>query len=216
MATRTSKTTAKKTTPPRKTTPRKTAAKKAAADTTATVIQLRPPLATRRRSAADPYTPEQLTEARAAYASAMAMLPIPVLAWIVPSQATSRRAAAHMADGTVITHVADRAPVFTADIPCRHGARHETTIRTAEALSKARQDAATCEYQHAAADQHRAITDGITPTPDQPVKVNALPEGIKRATAAAAETQPLPLTDIAEGLATRTADTETPKEHPQP
>lgn len=222
MATRTRKTTAKKTAT------RKAASSKPATPTKpGTVTQLRPPLATRRRSAADPYTPEQMTEARAALASAMAALPVPVLAWQVPAQTTSHRAAAHLTDGTVITHVAHRRPVFNADITCNHGARHTYTITTAGELADARKNAATCTIQHAGDSLHEAIARGphtltaeapTTPIPNPAVR--ALGDGLKRAKAAKAaatdETQPLSQQDIADGIAARTADTETPKEHPQP
>ncbi len=182
-----------------------------------TVVELRPKLATRRRTAAGPYTPEQLTEARACQASAMAQLPIPVLAWTVPTQTTSDRAHALLADGTLITHVAHRAPVFTADIPCRHGARHHHTIRTAAELDRYRKAAAHCEHQHANDEQHQAITDGVRPTTaTQPTKVNQLAEGIKRATASVTDTQPLSEAEIAAHIAQQLADNDAPKELPPP
>lgn len=202
MATRTRKTTAKKTTARK---PRTT--KTTSTPRTGTVVAFRTPLKTRRQTATGPYTTDQLTEARAALASAMAALPIPVLAWTVPTQNTSRRATAHLADDTVITHVADRAPVFTADIPCRHGATHHTTIRTATELTTARLAAANCKVQHATDGWHQAITEGVH-TP----KVSPLHDGLKKAHAATTDTQPLSTDEIAAHI-TATA---TAKEHPQP
>jgi hypothetical protein len=215
--TRAQKTAAKKTATGKTASKRPTRSRKTPArDDKGTVVQLRPKLATRRKTATGPYTADQLTESRACQASAMAALPIPVLAWTVPAQTTSDRAAAHLADGTVITHVAHRAPVFTTDIPCRHGARHHHTIRTANELHRYRQAAATCEQQHANDDQHQAITEGVRPTTaTQPTKVNGLAEGIKRANASVTDTQPLSEAEIAAHIAAQLAD-QTPKEHPQP
>jgi hypothetical protein len=137
---------------------------------------------------------------RAALASAAARLPVPVRAWTGPT--------AHLADGTVLTHTPAHAPTYTAQPPaftatlrCPHGAIHAYTIHTAQELHRARLLTAQCDQR--------------APHPKTPA-VHPLPEGIRRADASAPDTQPLSGDDIADGLAARTADTETPKEHPQP
>ena len=53
------------------------------------------------------------------------------------------------------------------------------------------------------------------PTYDDTAR-RALGDQLTRTRADTTETQPIPRDEIAAGLAARTADTETPKEHPQP
>lgn len=124
------------------------------------------PLPVRRRDFTGPYTPHQLTEARAALASATAQLPIPTLLWLTQ---INGRAAARLGDGTLLTHNGPHhQPNFTAHIPCPHGALHEHTVHTAHDLATARTLTRTCTTPHG---------------PQQP---------------------------------TKHADTDQPKEHPQP
>lgn len=167
----------------------------------ATVIDLRKPLPT----LAGPYSATELAAARAALASAMARLPIPVHAWRGP---TTRHT-----DGTVIRHTDPRPPAFTtpahppvfvAHIPCARGAHHQYIVRSAHDLHQARQAARTCTQQHTTNDHHNALTRGVPEQPaSRPVKVNHLADGLHRARAAAHNTQSLNLADIHAGLAAR-------------
>lgn len=203
MATRTrnaNKQTAKKTTPrPRKTTKTRPAN---APVNTATTVDLRKPLPVRRRVFVGPMGAQEQAAIRAALASAAAQLPIPVRTWNGPT--------AHLTDGTVITHTpahayTDQTPTFQAAIRCPHGAAHTYTIHTAQELHRARQITALCNQ----------TTDTAPQTPQPNPAVRALGDALTRARTAAADTQPLTLTDITAGLEAR-ADTETPKGHPQP
>ncbi|MGW1870967.1 hypothetical protein ACWCPS_36180 [Streptomyces mauvecolor] len=173
-----------------------------------TLVDLRHPLPVRRPRFTGPATPAELTEARAALASAAASLPIPHLAWHAPGRG---RAFAVLADGTVITHFANRAPVFTVQLPlCPCGAIHETTITTAAQLEAARTAACTSQHDDTAA--HEALPVGIQAAPSPAIKtpaVRSLGEGLRRAAAAVADTQSLVLADIAATL-------EQAEEHPEP
>lgn len=96
---------------------------------------------------------------------------------------------AHLTDGTVITHTP----------------AHAYTIHTAQELHRARQITALCNQ----------TTDTAPTTPQPNPAVRALGDALTRAKTAAADTQPLTLADITNGLEAR-ADAEVPKEHPQP
>lgn len=180
---------------PAKTAPdRKAAAKKALPNTRpvnkATVTDIRPPLPVRRRVFVGPMGVTEQAAIRAALASARAALPVPVRAWNGPT--------AHLDDGTVLTHTpahtaTDHTPTFTAAIRCPHGAIHPFTIHTALELHRARLLTAQCDQR----------TDTAPDTPAPNPAVRRLGDGLTRAHAAAADTQPIP-----------TIDTETPKEHP--
>lgn len=171
------------------------------------------PLPVRRRDFTGPYTPHQLTEARAALASVTAQLPIPTLLWLTQ---INGRAAARLGDGTLLTHNGPaHQPNFTAHIPCPHGALHEHTVHTAHQLAEARATTTLCQTPHGTPDQDTAITRGTTPTTQPKTSaVLQLHEGVHRAQAAATDTQPLALDDITTGLTTH-ADNDTAKEHPQ-
>ncbi|MGV9891670.1 hypothetical protein [Streptomyces sp. NPDC003395] len=206
------KTTTKKTAPARKTTAKKTPAARPAAESPSTAVTLvkKPQLAVRRRLFVGPHTPAELAAIRAALASAKAQLPVPVRAWTGPT--------AQLPDGTILRHTPTAAPTeqdpeFIARIPCPHGALHEYLIHTDRDLTGARAITRTCTTPHGGPNADHAITRGVQPA--KPVKVTHLTDGIHRATASAADTQPLSRDDITAGLAAR-ADTETPKEHPQP
>ncbi|WP_435606600.1 hypothetical protein [Streptomyces ardesiacus] len=199
--TRNAKQTAKKTTPR----PRKTTTKARPTNTpvnTATTVDLRKPLPIRRRVFVGPMGAQEQAAIRAALASAAAQLPIPVRTWNGPT--------AHLADGTVITHTpahayTDQTPTFHATIRCPHGAIHAYTIHTAQELHRARQITALCDQ----------TTDTAPQTPQPNPAVRALGDALTRAKNAAADTQPMSTKAIAAGLEAR-ADTEAPKEHPQP
>ncbi|MBE4761801.1 hypothetical protein [Streptomyces caniscabiei] len=197
----TRKTAAKKAPAARKATAKKTPTRPAAKARPAPV-DLRHPLPVRRRVFVGPMGAHEQAAIRAALASAAARLPIPVRAWNGPT--------AHLANGTVLTHTphhatTDQTPQFTAHIPCRHGATHQHLIHTARDLAAARTATNRCDGLHGA-------------TPPKPAAILQLREGIQRATASAADTQPLSRDDIDTGLAARAAgaDTDQPKEHPQP
>lgn len=216
MAARTNS--ARKTTPAKKTaakTPvkktaspaRKPAAKKALPKTapvnTDTVVDFRRPLPVRRKVFVGPMGVTEQAAIRAALAAAAARLPVPVSAWTGPR--------AELADGTVLTHTpphatTDRQPTFVATIRCPHGAVHAHTIHTAQELHRARILTVQCDQR----------TDTAPETPAPNPSVRALGDGLTRAKTATAETEPLNQAEIAAGLAARAADTETPKEHPEP
>lgn len=161
----------------------------------ATIVDLRHPLPVRRRLFVGPHTPAELAAIRAALASAAARLPVPVRSWNGPT--------AQLADGTVLTHTptfatTDQPPAFTAAIRCRHGAVHVYPVHNALDLSRARLLAHQCDQR---ADQPK------------PPAVHALPEGVRRAEATKADTQPLTTAEITAGLEAR-ADNDQAKEHP--
>ncbi|MFE1949969.1 hypothetical protein ACFW9D_05805 [Streptomyces sp. NPDC059524] len=214
MATRTAaKKTAKKTAANK---PRTRAARTTPAPTPAdptTLVDLRHPLPTR-RAFVGPLGAEEQTAVRAALASAMARLPIPVLAWHGPT--------AHLADGTRITHTDPRMPVhvppgqapeFTAHVPCPYGAIHEHLVHSAAELTAAREITRSCTRVHSL-DHQTELDEGVHPVPaPKPPIVVHLQEGIRRAHASAADTQPLTVDDIITGLHNR-ATNEQAREHP--
>ncbi|MFJ4473301.1 hypothetical protein ACIP2X_38205 [Streptomyces sp. NPDC089424] len=178
-----------------------------------TLVDLRPPLRIRRRVFVGPHKPTELAAIRAALASAAARLPIPVRAWNGPT--------AHLHDGTTLTHTpayatTDQPPQFIAHIPCPHGATHEYLIRSARDLAGARAVTSLCQVSHGSPDQDTAIRHGA-PAVAQPKPPAAfqLREGVRRAQALHDDTEPLNRDDIDAGLTAR-ADTDSPKEHPQP
>ncbi|WP_060888591.1 hypothetical protein [Streptomyces scabiei] len=195
------KTPAKKTPAARKATAKKPPAAKPTTKAQGTAVDTRPLLPVRRRVFVGPMGAHEQAAIRAALASAAARLPIPVRAWNGPT--------AHLTDGTVLTHTphhatTDQTPQFIAHIPCRHGATHQHLIHTARDLAAARTATNRCDGLHGT-------------TQPKPPAILQLREGIQRATASAADTQPLSRDDIDAGLNARTAgDPERPKEHPQP
>ena len=200
--TTTRKTTAKKTTTRTTTAKKAPAARKTATKPRGTVVDLRHPLPVRRRLFVGPMGAHEQAAIRAALASAAARLPVPVRAWNGPT--------AHLDNGTVLTHTphhatTDQTPTFIAHLPCRHGATHQHLIHTARDLAAARTDTNRCDGLHG------------TDLPKPPAVVQ-LREGVRRATASAADTQPLNRDEIDAGLADRAAaaDTDSPKEHPEP
>jgi hypothetical protein len=199
--TSTRKTPAKKTTTG-KTAARKTPTAKPASKPQRTVVDLRHPLPVRRRVFVGPMGAHEQAAIRAALASAVAYLPVPVRAWNGPT--------AHLGDGTVLAHTphhatTDQTPQFIAHIPCRHGATHQHLIHSARDLAAARTATNHCDGRHGTAQP-------------KPSAVLQLREGIQRATASAADTQPLSRDDIDAGLTNRAAaaHTDQPKENPQP
>lgn len=227
MATRTHAT---KATPAKKTTAKKATAKPPAKPTTrrnapaakarerGVQVDLRKPLPTRPRPVVGPLGATEQAAVRAALASAMLRLPIPVTAWHGPT--------AQLQDGTRITHTDVKPPAFntptdppqfTAHVPCPYGAIHEHLVYSAADLTEARAVTRTCTTAHGTADQHHALIHGVRPHPEPKTPVVLqLREGIHRANSAAAETQPLSTSRIAVGLEARTAAAadEEPKEDP--
>lgn len=212
------KTAAKRTTPAKPRTPRKTTtpalslvkddAKPDPAEAT-TQVDHRDPLPVRRRLFVGPMGASEQAAVRAALAAAAARLPIPVRTWNGSSAA--------LADGTLLIHNPGPDRHFTAHIACRHGAIHGWPIHTLRDLGEARALTHACERRHSSTAEDKAITHGVGPVPaPKPPAIHFLREGVRRATAAKAETQPLTADAIAEGIAARTPDTETAKEHPQP
>ena len=214
---------AKRTTATKPRTPRARAPRKATAlslvkethekatEATGTVVDLRYPLKPRRKLFVGPMDAHEQAGARAALASAMARLPIPVAAWNGPT--------ARLTDGTRITHTDTRLPAhnlangqpptFTAHIPCPHGGIHQHTVHTTLDLAEARAVTRICNTPHGGINADQAIRDGVTHTPDtQPVLI--LQDAIPRV----ADTQPLSTQTIADGLTARAADNDTPREHP--
>ncbi|MFE9812356.1 hypothetical protein [Streptomyces sp. NPDC005548] len=180
-----------------------------------TLVDLRYKLPVRRRLFVGPMGATEQAAVRAALASAAARLPIPVRTW--------NGSTAHLTDGTLVIHNPGPDRRFTAHIACRHGAIHGWPIHTERDLRTARALTHACERPHTApADDSNlnydhAISLGVGPIPQpKPSVVLALREGVHRAKATQAETQPLSLAEIADGVANRTPDTDTAKEHPQP
>lgn len=176
--------------------------------TTPTVIDSRDPLKVRRRLFVGPMGAHEQAAIRAALASASLRLPIPVSTW--------NGSTAQLADGTLLIHNPGPDRTFTAHIACRRGSIHGYPITSHHDLKTARALTHACERRHTANtpgdngleyDWHKAAGHGVQPT-------NRLSEGLKAAKKAAAVTQPLSKQEIADGLAARAADTETPKEHP--
>ncbi|MEU9703064.1 hypothetical protein [Streptomyces sp. NPDC047981] len=107
-----------------------------------TLVDLRHPLPVRR--IVGPPNAAQLAEARAALASAMARLPIPVLAW----HATGTTAYARLADQTLLVHEGGHHTQFTAWTPCPNGAHHAATVTDTATLHAARLAASDCTTAH--------------------------------------------------------------------
>ena len=224
------KTTAKRTTttaaaarPARKRTPRKTATPalslvKEQPDT-ATVVDLRRPLQTRRRDFVGPHTPAQLAEARATLAAAMAQLPVPSLLWLTQIDG---HAAARLADGTHLIHTHERAPEFTALVRCPTGGLHTELVTNPADLKAARAVTATCNRRHddtdpsaGTYDWHKAVTLGVQTV--VPTRLSPLNAGLQTAKKANADTQSMSLDEIGAHIAEQlAAETEQTKEHPQP
>lgn len=187
----------------------------------ATLVDLRKPLKVRRRRFVGEHTSAQIVEARAVLASAMAGLPIPSLLWLAQCDG---RAAARLNDGTLLVHTHERAPEFTAILRCPTGGLHTELVTNEADLRAARTNTATCTRRHddtdpgaGGYDWRKAATLGVQKL--IPARLSPLNAGLQVVKKATAETQPLPLDAIAEGLAARaaeSADTEEPKEHPQP
>jgi hypothetical protein len=135
--------------------------------------------------------PEFITEQQitAAYAARLADLPlIPITAWTPQPDGTVR---AHFPAGASLTHTPTG---FHALTPCPNGALHHHHITNGTELRHAAAATAHCTNLHG---QPRVLT-------------------LTQADTTNADTQQLARDDIDTGLANRTPDTETPKEHPQP
>ncbi len=193
--TRTRKQATKKTTPRNTTKPAHNPARDRA-----TIVDLRKPLPPRPRHLTGPMGPNEQAAIRAALATAATRLPIPVRTW--------NGSTANLTDGTILTHNPGPDRVFTAHIACPHGAIHGWPITTHTDLREARALTRICTRPHGTHDADTAITHGVRPTPaPKPSAVLQLREGIHRAHAATADTQPLNTQDIADGLNARAADT---------
>ncbi|MFF1444188.1 hypothetical protein [Streptomyces sp. NPDC058295] len=186
-------------------------------------VDLRHLLKPRRRLFTGPMGPNEQAAIRAALDTARAALPIPVRTW--------NGSTAHLTDGTLLTHNPGPDRLFTAHIACRHGAIHGYPITTHTDLREARALTHACERPHTTPTDHdgttydwdKAITRGVHTEPDpkpaptpKPDVVVQLREGVRRAHALHDKTEPLSLKDIADTVAARQADSETPKEHPEP
>lgn len=229
-----------KQTPAKKTTPRKTTAKKASAPAPKPAVKKAP-----RKAPVNTATVTEQAATHAALAAAALALPIPVRTW--------NGSTAHLTDGTLLIHNPSPDRTFTAHIACRHGAIHNWPINSHTDLREARALTHACERRHSTPttdgtelDWDKAITRGVGAVAQpKPSAVLQLREGIRRAEATKADTQPLdtseiagrqpralgdelthsdagvtdtqPLShdEIAEGLAQR-ADNDQMKEHPQP
>lgn len=96
--------------------------------------------------------------------------------------------------GTRIQHLPGTNIPFTALTPCTQGATHTTPVANRTQYDNAVKAASQCTQLHG---RPRTLT-------------------LHQAATTAADTQQLSGDDITTGLAQRTADTEQPKEHPQP
>lgn len=137
--------------------------------------------------------PEFITEAQitAAYTARLADLPlIPITAWKPGPDGSVR---AHFPSGATLTHTPD-ATGFDALTPCPQGAVHHHHITTGQELRHAAAATAHCTHPHG---RPRTLT-------------------LAQAATTTADTQALTRNDINTGLAQRSADTEKPKEHPEP
>lgn len=210
---------AKRTAPARP--PRKRKSTAPALSLVKTVVDLRKPLTVRRQLFVGPMGPNEQAAIRAALDSARLRLPVTVRTW--------NGSQALLADGTLLIHNPGPDRVFTAHVACPHGAIHGWPINSHTDLREARAVTRACGRPHTAPtadpddihiehDWDKAITRGVLPTArPKPPAVQSLREGVRRAEATKADTQPLDLNDIAEGLAERAAaDHDQPKEHPQP
>lgn len=223
------KTTAKRTTTPakpraprtrttRKATPALSLVKEDTTPRTNTVVDLRHPLKTRRHNIVGTHTSAQLTEARACLASAMAALPIPHLLWLTQIDG---RAAARLADGTLLIHTHHRAPEFTAILRCPTGGLHTELVTNDRDLKAARAITGTCTRRHddtdpaaGGYDWHKAITLGIQKV--IPARLSPLNAGLQIVKKTTADTQSMSLDEIGAHIADQlAADTEQTKEHPQ-
>jgi hypothetical protein len=234
--------TAKATSPAPATPAKKTAAKRAPAKKAARVPRKRntekPPTqpslslvkATPPRTDDDGRRRDFVTDAQiyAVHAARLAGLPIHrIRDWCDHGDGTATRP---LKDGTL--HYTHATRTLTWQATCLMGAIHTYRLDSPSTAAAARVQAATCQQLHADLTTIPKLTpneleglgllqtptwarpdllgDAITetiPVPDEPVT---------RATASAADTQPISRADIAAGLAARTADIETAKEHPQP
>jgi hypothetical protein len=232
MATRAAKTTAKKTaTPAKKTTAaraprtRKTAAKK----TTPARLSLVKPTPT---STDLPTRPRDfITNAQiyATHAAKGAGIPVHrIRDWRDHRNQTATRP---LADGSLL-HYDHNTRTLTWQAICPMGATHTYVLTTRSVAAAARVHADRCNTPHADLTTIPALTPdelealGLLQTPtwarkdvigEAPTKSIPAPLGPKDR-ALIERTQPLSLDEIAAGVAARTAaaDTETPKEHPQP
>jgi hypothetical protein len=137
--------------------------------------------------------PEFITEGqiKAAYAARLADLPlIPITAWTPLPDGSVR---ATFPTGASITRLPN-ATGFDALTPCPQGATHHHHITNGQDLRHVAAATAHCTQLHG---RPRVLT-------------------LAQADSTTADTQQLNRGDIEAGLAARTADTETPKEHPQP
>lgn len=225
------KTTAKRTTtaasgPPRKRTPRKPTAGAPKLSLVKTpklslVKALKPPPSRNRLFVTD-------AQIYATHAARTAGLPTHrIREWTDHNDGTATRI---LNDGFL--HYTHATRTLTWRATCRMGAIHTYVLDSPSTAARARVQAASCEELHADLTKVQPLTGnelealGLLqiPTwarPDQLAgEITAtLPvpeEPIHRATASAADTQPIPRDAITAGLAARTADTEPAKEHPQP
>ncbi|MFF7335377.1 hypothetical protein [Streptomyces sp. NPDC008150] len=200
----------------KKTTAKKTTAKPSAkpADPTRPRVDLRHPLPT--RTPVGTLTLSEQAACRAAMAAVSIGIPVPVRLWRGPTA---------VVDGTTITHLYPHTtrPEFTVQARCPHGGPHTATVRTARQWHTVIRRTATCTQQHTQpVDAMDWPTTGIRPADARVTGPVPLQDGLAKARAATAETQPLSTADIAAGLNARRPgwarpdDTDTAKEHPAP
>ncbi|MFJ8727716.1 hypothetical protein [Streptomyces sp. NPDC093269] len=203
---------------------------KAATEDRSTVVDTRPPLTVRRRLFTGPMGANEQAAVRAALASAALRLPIPVRTWNgSQAQLADGTLLIHnpSPDRIFTAQIACRHGAIH-----NHPIRSEQGLREARAVTKAcdRRHSEPTQREDATYDWDKAITRGVGPItqPKAPI-VLAFREGIHRANSAAADTQPMSRKDIDAGLEARATaanaetqpiptlpDEETAKEHLQP
>jgi hypothetical protein len=226
MATRTAKTTAKKTTPAKKT----TAARAPRTRKTTTAKKTQPRLSlVKPTPALTPRPRDFITDAQiyATHAAKNAGIPVHrIREWTDHQDGTATRI---LTDGFL--HYTHNTRTLTWRATCRMGALHTYVLDSPSTAAAARVQAATCEELHAdlstvpplTADELEAEGLLQTPTWARPDELAGeitatipVPEGpVIRATASAADTQPMSTQAIADHIAKQLADQQ-PKEHPQP
>jgi hypothetical protein len=219
MATRTNH--ARKTTPAKKTAP-KPPAKKTTTRKTVPAAKPRKALPTRNK----PF----MTDAQG-YATLAAricgILTPRINDWTDHGDGTCTRP---LEDGTL--HYNQDTRTLTWQATCLMGAVHTYRLDSPSTAAAARVEAANCRRLHADLAAIPALTAdeladlGLLNTPtwarpnllgDDITQTIPIPkDALNRATASAADTQPISRDDITAGLTARTADSETAKEHPQP
>ncbi|WP_330328255.1 hypothetical protein [Streptomyces pseudovenezuelae] len=229
MATRTAKTTAKKTAAKKTTAARAPRTRKTttAKKTTPARLSLVKPTPTDTGLPARPR--DFITDAQiyATHAAKKAGIPVHrIREWTDHHDGTATRV---LTDGYL--HYTHETRTLTWRASCRMGALHTYVLDSPSTAAQARVQAATCEELHADLSTVPPLTpdeleaEGLlqTPTwarPDElageiTATIPVPAEPLHRATASAADTQPMSTQAIADHIAQQLADQQ-PKEHPQP